>query len=249
MRSLACAVVTVAGMRLRAALAALALLSVASSATAQHAPRSVRAAQPAAPPSRVSAEIERLRGAIRTTRYVHATRIDERAGRYDFDCSAMASFVLARATPRAHAAVMRRNGRGRPVARDFHDVIAAAPTEQPRDGWLRLTRVQDLRPGDVIAWRRPPAVASRNTGHVAFVQEPARPVGRDGRRWLVRIADATSIPHGDDTRPRQHQSGFGYGTLTLFVETPGADPTAYGWYGLDTRIDFRTHIALGRAVR
>ena len=71
----------------------------------------------------------------------------------------------------------------------------------------------------------------------------------DGRRWSVRIADATSIPHGDDTRPRQHQSGFGYGTLTLFVETPGGDPTAYGWYGLDTRIDFRTHIALGRAVR
>ena len=33
----------------------------------------------------------------------------------------------------------------------FHDVIAASPTEHPRDGWLRLTRMEDLRPGDVIA--------------------------------------------------------------------------------------------------
>lgn len=237
-------------MDLRAvALAALTFLSVTPAASAQHLPRSVRAAQPPAPPSRVSAEIERLHRAIRTTHYVHATRIDERAGRYDFDCSAMASYVLARSAPRAHAAVLRRNGRNRPVARDFHDVIAASPTEHARDGWLRLTRLEDLRPGDVIAWRRPPTVASRNTGHVAFVQEAPRRLDREGRRWMVRIADATSIPHGDDTRPRQFQSGFGYGTLTLFVETPGGDPTAYGWYGLNTRIDFRTHIALGRAVR
>ena len=237
---------TVAAMNLRAALVAL---SLASPAAAQHAPRALRAAQPEVARSPVAAEIERIRGNVRSTRYVHATRVDERAGRYDFDCSAMASLVLSHAAPRAHAAVLRRNGRGRPVARDFHDVIASAPVDRPRDGWLRLTRMQDLRPGDVIAWRRPPTVASRNTGHVAFVHEAPRRLDRDGRRWSVRIADATSIPHGDDTRPRQHQSGFGYGTLTLFVETPGGDPTAYGWYGLDTRIDFRTHIALGRAVR
>ena len=234
--------------RLVSALVA-ALLAVAPAASAQHAPRSVRAVSPVAPVSPVVVELRRLDARLRSTRYVHATRIDERAGRYDFDCSAMASFVLARSAPRAHAAVLRRNGRGRPVARDFHDVIAAAPVDVPRDGWLRLTRVQDLRPGDIIAWRRPPTVASRNTGHVAFVQEAPRRLDREGRRYLVRIVDSTSIPHGDDTRPRVHPSGFGYGNLTLFVETAGADPTAYGWYGLDTRVDFRTHIALGRAVR
>ncbi|MDB4929639.1 MAG: hypothetical protein JWM10_2123 [Myxococcaceae bacterium] len=226
-----------------------ALLALSPAAQAQHAPRSVRAAAPAVPASPVVTELRRVAANLRSTRYAHATRVDERAGRYDFDCSAMATFVLARSAPRANAAVMRRNGRGRPVARDFHDVIAAAPTERPRDGWLRLARVQDLRPGDVIAWRRPPTVASRNTGHVAFVLEAPRRLDREGRRYLVRIVDSTSIPHGDDTRPRAHQSGFGYGNLTLFVETPGADPTAYGWYGLDTRIDFRTHIALGRPLR
>jgi len=90
---------------------------------------------------------------------------------------------------------------------------------------------------------------SRNTGHVAFVQEAPRRLDPEGRRWLAHIADATSIPHGDHPGPHQHPSGFGSGTLTLFVETGGADPTVCGWCGLNTRIDFRTHIALGRAVR
>ncbi|MEZ4407764.1 MAG: hypothetical protein R3A52_15020 [Polyangiales bacterium] len=232
------------------ALPLLALLALTTPALAQRTTRSTGAAPPASvAPSRVHAELGRIRRALRSTRYAHATRVVEREGRFDFDCSAMASYVLRRAAPRANEAVERRNGRGRPVARDFHDVIAAAPTGHPREGWLRLTRVADLRPGDVIAWRRPATVASRNTGHVAFVRAAPRRLDRDGRRWLVPITDSTSIPHGDDTRPRQHQSGFGDGNITLFVEVPDADPTAYGWYGRDTRIDFRTHIALGRALR
>ncbi len=234
---------------LRSALLASVVFCLAPSVSAQRALRSLPGAQAVAPFSPVAAEVERLRSRVRSTRYVHSTRIDERAGRYDFDCSAMAAFVLARSAPRAHSAVMQRNGRGRPVARDYHDVIASAPADQPRAGWLRVSRVEDLRAGDVIAWRRPPTVASRNTGHVAFVVSAPRRIDREGRRYLVRIADATSIPHGDDTRPRQHTSGFGYGTILLHRDVPRGDPTAYGWYGLATRIDFRTHIAMGRALR
>ena len=224
-------------------------LTSPSSALAQHAPRSVRAAPRPARQGPVVDVIQRIDANLRTTRYVHTTRVEEREGRYDFDCSGMAAWVLARAAPHAHAAVMRHNGRGRPVASDYHDIIAAAPTDRARDGWLRLQSVDALRPGDVIAWRRPPTVASRNTGHVAFVVEAPRRLDRDGRRWLVRIADATSIPHGDDTRPRQHTSGFGYGNLTLHLDDPRGEVIAYGWYGLATRVDFRTHLALGRATR
>lgn len=217
-------------------------------ASAQPALRSAGAAQAVSPSSRVLTEIERVHRNVRSTRYAHSTHIDERAGRYDFDCSAMASFILARGAPRAREAVMRRSGRGRPVARDFHDVIAAAPVGRSHDGWTRLANVSDLRPGDMIAWRRPPAIASSNTGHVAFVYAAPQRLDREGRRWLVRIVDSTSIPHGDDSRPHEHASGFGFGNIVLFVESPGEDPTAYGWYGLPTRLDFRTHIALGRAV-
>ena len=224
------------------------LLSLGRFASAQHALRPTGAAHAVSPPSRVLMELERVHRNVRSTRYVHSTHIDEHAGQYDFDCSAMASFILGRSAPRAHEAVMRQNGHGRPVARDFHDVIVAAPVGRSSDGWMRLAHVTDLRPGDVIAWRRPPALASSNTGHVAFVYTAPQQLDREGRRYLVRVVDSTSIPHGDDSRPGQHASGFGFGNIVLFVESPGEDPTAYGWYGLPTRIDFRTHIALGRAV-
>lgn len=221
------------------------LLSLPVAASAQHAARA-GAAHAVSP---VVATLARMESSMRSTRYVHATRIDPRAGRYDMDCSAMAAWVLARATPVAHAAVLRRNGRGRPVARDFHDVIAAAPTEHPRDGWQRLASPVALRAGDVIAWRTPAGFVTHNTGHVAFVAAPARALDREGRRFLVRITDATSIPHGDDTRPRVHRTGFGHGTLMLYRGDPRGEVTAFGWYGLPTRIDFYTHVALGRAVR
>ncbi len=224
-------------------------LGVSAPALAQHSPRALRAvrATPASPP--VLDVIHRIDARLRTTRYTHVTHVDEREGRYDFDCSGMAAWVLSRAAPRAHAAVMRRNGRGRPVAANYHDVIADAPADRNARDWLRIQHASELRPGDVIAWRRPPAVASRNTGHVLFVVGAPRRVDREGRRFLVRVVDSTSIPHGDDTRPRMHASGFGYGTILLALDDPRGEVTAYGWYGLATRIDFRTHLALGRPLR
>ncbi len=35
----------------------------------------------------------------------------------------------------------------------------------------------------------------------------------------------------------------------LYLDDPRGEVVAYGWYGLATRVDFRTHLALGRAVR
>lgn len=233
---------------MRLALAFAASL-IATPALAQHPPRTLRSAPRAPRESAVVEVVHRVDASLRETRYTHVTRVVERDGRYDFDCSGMAAWVLARATPRAHATVMLRNGHGRPVAANYHDVIADAPSDHERGGWIRLTRVDALRPGDVIAWRRPPAVASTNTGHVAFVIAPPRRLDREGRRYMVRVVDSTSIPHGDDTRPRTHRSGFGYGNLTLHLDDPRGEVIAYGWYGLATRVDFRTHIALGRAVR
>lgn len=193
--------------------------------------------------------IERIAATLRTARYNHDTRVDERAGRYEFDCSGMASWVLRRAAPRAAHEVMVQNGRGRPVARDFHDVMVSAPARASRQSaWQRVTRVGDLRPGDVIAWRRPSTVASLHTGHVAFVvSAPTRAEGG----WRVRVADATSIPHEDDTRGagRPHRSGFGYGTILVTVDPENDSPRAYGWFGSRTRIFFHTTISMGRPMR
>jgi cell wall-associated NlpC family hydrolase len=208
---------------------------------------------PATPPERADSPvleaIRRIDKRVRTTRYVHATRVDEGSGRYEFDCSGMAAWVLARGAPAAHATVMRHSGRGRPVASDYFDVMAQASDASARDGWLRVAHARDLRPGDMIAWRKPSAIASSNTGHVVFVVSAPQRVDEGGQRFLVRVADSTSIPHGDDTRPRRNASGFGYGTITLFLDHPDSDVVAYGWQGIATRIDFRTPLALGRPVR
>lgn len=244
-------------MNVRGPLAALALLAVAvagtiaSPARAQnpHALARARSAQPRARAGQsVMDVLHRIDQRLRTTRYEHVTRVDERVGRYEFDCSGMAAWVLSRAAPGAHAAVMQHNGRGRPVARDYHDIIAAAPKDRPRGPWLRVARMADVRPGDVIAWRKPATVLSQNTGHVAFVVAPPQQLDRAGHRYLVRIADATSIPHGDDTRAERKRTGFGYGTMLLYLDEPNGEPTGFGWFGSPKRVDFRTHVAIGRAV-
>ncbi len=211
------------------------------------APRSALAQTPVrrTGPQRVLDELARLATAIRATRYSHSTRIDERAGTYEFDCSAMAAYVLRRAAPEA----LRTVGGGRPVARDFYRAIARAPATRPAGGWLQVPRVADAMPGDVFAWQRPPWFPSANTGHVGFVMERPRP---SQHGMLVRITDATRLAHEDDTRdPRRGQSGFGQGTILFAVNPLTGDGVGYGWLGGQTPPDWiiPTRIGIGRVVR
>jgi hypothetical protein len=114
---------------------------------------------------------------------------------------------------------------------------------RPRNGWLRIPRIADARPGDVLAWPRPRWFRSNNTGHVAFVAEAPRVTARG---VLVRVTDATSVGHQDDPRNREGgPTGFGQGTLLI-----ATDPL-YGWVGARTPEDWMiaTPVRVGRAVR
>lgn len=196
-------------------------------------------------PSRVMTVLDDIGRTLRATRYSHSTRIDARAGRYELDCSALAGYVLARAAPSARAALARP----RPVAVDFYRVIRDAPTARPRNGWQRLARIADARPGDVFAWPRPSWFPSHNTGHVGFVVDA--PVVTS-RGVLLRIADSTSLPHADDTRDAQRgQSGIGRGTLLVATDPATGEGTAYGWYGDQTPTQWLipTTVVVGRVSR
>ncbi|MSQ83276.1 MAG: hypothetical protein EXR77_10360 [Myxococcales bacterium] len=198
----------------------------------------------AAANDRILAVLGRISETMTNSAYKPVLRVDERRGRYEFDCSAMAGWVLTRSAPRARSTV----GPARPLARDFARTIAAADIVRPRKGWLRVPRMVDARPGDVLAWRRPPWFPSRNTGHVAFVM--AKPVAF-GRGLLVRIADATSIGHGRDSRAAG-QTGFGIGVLWITVDAATGAGTGYGWVGEESaRADYaiETPILIGRATR
>jgi hypothetical protein len=176
--------------------------------------------------------------------YTHGFSVDERAGRYAFDCSGMAHWVLRRAAPRA-AAASARGLPGRPLARDYQRRIARIPFGASAGGWRRIRRVDEARPGDMLAWVKPELVKSQNTGHVAFVLRAPEPVPDLPGAFLVRIADSTSLHHDADTR--EGRSGFGFGTILLVADAETGEPRAYGWVGLRWRT-FETAISIGRPL-
>jgi hypothetical protein len=193
---------------------------------------------------RVLDVLSRIDDRMVETRYQHRTVVSERRGLYAWDCSGMAAWVLERAAPRALSATVRE----RPVARTFHDVIARAPTDGARRGWRRLSHVEDVRPGDVFAWRRPPEWGNRITGHVGFVLGRAVPVPQWEGAYTMRIADATSLPHQDDTRTRGGPGGYGQGTILLMTDGDG-QVDSYGWFGTNSQRVVATPVVFGRVTR
>jgi hypothetical protein len=177
--------------------------------------------------------------------YTYGFSVNEKRGVYRFDCSGMAQWVLKKAAPVA-AVTIAHGLEPRPLARDFQRRIARAPVDRERGGWRRIARVDELLPGDVVAWIKPVEIESPNTGHVLFVLLP--PVLAPGydNAYLVRVADSTRLYHDDDTR--LGRTGFGFGTILLVSDPESGAPTAFGWVALRWRA-FETAIALGRPLR
>jgi hypothetical protein len=200
------------------------------------------------PATRAARKVLELQASIRATMtrtaYQHRTVIRRDEGVYLWDCSAMMGWFLRRVAPVARGAL----GKGRPVARDYYRHIARTPTQRPRKGWQRLAHIEDVRPGDVFAWIRPPDFPSRNTGHTGFALEPARPVPELPGAYTLRILDATSLPHQDDTRDPEGDGGIGEGTILFLVDEDGRG-VAYGWFGRKSRGVIATDIVFGRISR
>lgn len=197
----------------------------------------------------VLATLSRIEANLQQSRYTHATRVDERIGRYEFDCSGMAAWVLRRASPVAQSAVAHRSKGGRALASDYYRQIAATRIGRARYGWSRVGRVTDAAPGDVIAWLRPKEIRSPNTGHVAFLLAKPEPVSDVPHAYLVRIADASSYRHDHDTREGSDRTGFGGGTILVMADPETDAPIAYGWVGLRSAWILHTPMAIGRVVR
>ncbi|MEG6504493.1 hypothetical protein [Nitratidesulfovibrio sp. 1201_IL3209] len=144
------------------------------------------------------AEAVRVLSQVRSTRYTGNYVVDEETGRFELNCSGFLSMLLYEVNPSALATVDRSGKHYRPRAEDFHRSILCAGPRGDGTGWLRLERVSDLRPGDVVAWLRPAErSASSATGHVMVAlggprSNPARP-----GEVLLPVADCTLSPHGD----------------------------------------------------
>ncbi|KAB2840640.1 hypothetical protein F9K50_05445, partial [bacterium] len=141
-------------------------------------------------PTRVLAILAHLERNLQPSHYDHTRRIDLEAGLVRCDCSQLVGAILEEAAP---AAASEASGL---AARIFAGIRRVDPA-RPSEGWQRILRIADLRPGDVIAWPTPPGLPSRVSGHVVIAVGPPEAY-RNG--YLVRIADSTSLPHGEDTR-------------------------------------------------
>lgn len=195
--------------------------------------------------ARVVDVIHGIQANLRTTRYQHHLSVRERAGQYYWDCSLMAQWVLARSAPRS---VEHMRSLQRPLAEHFVRAIERAPTNGYRRGWQRLTHIEQVRAGDVFAWRRPDGFPSNNTGHVGFAMEAPRPVPGMPNAYALRVADATRSLHQDDTRPWPGEGGFGIGTLVFLTDGQGHG-THYGWGGTYSSGYVITPILFGRVDR
>jgi hypothetical protein len=143
------------------------------------------------------------------------------------DCSGLLNALLGRTDPQALAALVAASPDGRPQAIDYVAAIGRG------DAFLRITRVDAIVPGDIVAIAYPPGAS--DTGHVVLVDALPEPV--DGSpahsgwtQWALPVIDATASPHGpDDERagppPR---TGAGRGVMRLYADAAGR-PAGHTW--------------------
>jgi hypothetical protein len=190
----------------------------------------------------VVAEVERELGLLKETHYQHAIHVDEGAGAFDVDCSGFTDYLVARAMP-AHFRELAAATAARPLAEDwvafFGDGKAGSAAASR---WQRVTRVDELVPGDFVAWLAPPDTG--NTGHVVVVRQA--PIKQTNESYEIAIWDSTHSPHGaTDARSASHATGIGLATIVLYADAATGAPTGHAWYPGATRSNER--VAMGRA--
>jgi hypothetical protein len=192
-------------------------------------------------PTSLLAEAHHELTAMRQSRYQHKTEVNERQGKYFYDCSGLMDYALERSKPKALRALHVNPRSQRPLAEDFVHHLQKGGTD---GSWQSVGTVAELRPGNVIAWLTPADSDSDNTGHVMIVD--GQPVQNPQRadEWLVKVIDSTKSPHAADSRTNG-ANGLGTGTVGLIANRSG-HPVGYYWRGGVSTVAKHTQVALGR---
>jgi hypothetical protein len=141
------------------------------------------------------------------------------------DCSGFIDHLLMHGDGLTQEDFKRWFGTKRPTAERYHDAIVESR------GFAALARVQDLRPGDLIAIKY--FTRHDNTGHIMLVVEApermnATPPYVDGTtQWSVAVVDSSESGHGTtDTRHKRgaggrDHDGLGRGIFRLYADSLG----------------------------
>jgi hypothetical protein len=145
-------------------------------------------------------------------------------------CSALVAHLFSQAYGYRAADYASWLGGRFPRAAGFHDAIAGG------HGFDPVHRVEDVRPGDVLAIKYPPG--SHPTGHVLLAAsrpEPRRatePVVPGTMQYELTVIDSSHTGHGPtDTRhyaKGKFHSGVGEGLFRLYAD-PSGKIVGYSW--------------------
>lgn len=182
---------------------------------------------------------------VKTSRYSHKTQVNEAIGQFNYDCSGFLKYALARSAPEALRSLQEATVR-RPLAKDFVRVIASLSPQKVVGGWRQVERAIDLAPGDIVAWIKPPAVVSKNTGHVMIVRDTIYPHLQRSNEIVIPIIDSSASPHGvSDSRHKGEHTGLGTGSIILVVDDNGK-PIGYRWSLSENSRKHMTKVVLAR---
>lgn len=193
---------------------------------------------------KLAAEAERILQNMKTSEYAHKTEVDEQSGSYKLDCSGLVCLALKKVSPDALKAVPKSGTEKRQFAHDFYEWFAAAPTPDKAGAdakWVRIEKLAQAKPGDVIAWKNENYQPGENTGHVMIVMEAPEPDGEGVFR--VVVIDSSAHGHGSDTR-KKGESGVGRGTLWFTVGKDG-EPVGVRFTSRTGALNAKT-MAIGR---
>lgn len=175
--------------------------------------------------SPVFSEAYRIFRNMKSTEYVHTTYVDEDRGIYRFDCLGFVDYVLQQGAPAGFKAAGK--GYERPEMVVYGDYFAKLGAEPNAEGWSRVFRPIDLKPGDICLWQKK---TEGSVGHMWIIAgTPAINPGRKDE-VMVRILDSDGV-HGDDSRAeKSYQYGLGTGILGMMIDSAGS-PTGLYWIG------------------
>lgn len=130
------------------------------------------------------------------------------------DCSGFMSKLLQHSygdyfTDERFKQWMKKSGRGRPLAEDFHYAIVN------QKDFIQIQQITQVQPGDVIAIKYIPdnnPKTKDNTGHVMLVLEPpkkrdsTKPMVKKTLQWEVKVIDQSCSGHGKADSRRKPDS-------------------------------------------
>ncbi len=160
------------------------------------------------------------------------------------ECAAFVTEVIRHSYPWATDPWFRTHARSTsPYAAAYQGLFASGALP----GFSAVTRVTDLRPGDLIAMNYLDDATEVYTGHLVLVRQVGRPYTRIRRlagstQYPVQVIDCSRYPHGvpgrgdyaayPDTRidaAGRRWPGLGTGWMTFYGDSSDGRFTGYRW--------------------